>query len=186
MALALGVGFQPPRRQIRLFRQIRLHFKTIFLTPYLLAVELETKLVTFSAFSIYFFTYGLEISSKQFSQSSHFPIFSLTHFYDTIEKIGPFSHQLCRLGKLIWKIWIICLRIYLIPGWFHFNFLLYERIVKTVDVSFSTNILVTRDSSFTMYTYKQYLSANLKMLIYHSTEYLISPNLQFPGSNPSV
>ena len=74
----------------------------------------------------------------------------------------------------------------MIPGWFHFHFLLYERIVKTVDVSFSTNILVTRDSSFTMYTYKQYLSANLKMLIYHSTEYLISPNLQFPGSNPSV
>ena len=72
------------------------------------------------------------------------------------------------------------------PGWFHFNFLLYERIVKTVDVSFSTNISATRDSLFTMYAYKQYLSANLEMPIYYSTEYLISPNLQLPGSNASV
>ena len=74
----------------------------------------------------------------------------------------------------------------MIPGWFHFHFLLYERIVKTVDVSFSTNISATRDSSFTMYAYKQYLSANLEMPIYYSAEYLISPNLQFPGSNASV
>ena len=72
------------------------------------------------------------------------------------------------------------------PGWFHFNFLLYERIVKTVDVSFSTNISATRDSSFTMYAYKQYLSANLEMPIYYSTEYLISANLKLPGSNGSV
>ena len=72
------------------------------------------------------------------------------------------------------------------PGWFYFNFLLYERIVKTVDVSFSTNISATRDSSFTMYAYKQYLSANLEMPIYYSTEYLISPNLQLPGSNETV
>ena len=74
----------------------------------------------------------------------------------------------------------------MIPGWFHFHFLLYERIVKTVDVSFSTNISATRDSSFTKYTYKQYLSANFEMPIYYSTDYLISPNLQFPGSNGSV
>ena len=72
------------------------------------------------------------------------------------------------------------------PGWFYFNFLLYERIVKTVDVSFSTNISATRDSLFTMYAYKQYLSANLEMPIYYSTEYVISPNLQLPGSNASV
>ena len=72
------------------------------------------------------------------------------------------------------------------PGWFYFNFLLYERIVKTVDVSFSTNILATRDSLFTMNTYKQYLSANLEMSIYYSTEYLISANLQLSGSNGSV
>ena len=72
------------------------------------------------------------------------------------------------------------------PEWFYFHFLLYKRIVKTVDVSFSTNILTARDSSFTMYTYKQYLSANLEMPIYHSTECLISPNLQFPGSNASI
>ena len=74
----------------------------------------------------------------------------------------------------------------MIPGWFHFHFLLYERIVKTVDVSFSTNISATRDSSFTMYAYKQYLSANLEMPIYYSAEYVISPNLQLPGSNASV
>ena len=74
----------------------------------------------------------------------------------------------------------------MIPGWFHFQFLLYERIVKTVDVSFSTNISATRDSLFTMYTYKQYLSANLEMPIYYSTEYLISANLKLPGSNGSV
>ena len=74
----------------------------------------------------------------------------------------------------------------MIPGWFYFNFLLYERIVKTVDVSFSTNISATRDSLFTMYAYKQYLSANLEMPIYYSTEYVISPNLQLPGSNASV
>ena len=72
------------------------------------------------------------------------------------------------------------------PGWFHFNFLLYERIVKTVDVSFSTNISATRDSLFTMYTYKQYLSANLEMSIYYSADCLISANLQLPGSNESV
>ena len=72
------------------------------------------------------------------------------------------------------------------PGWFYFNFLLHERIVKTVDVSFSTNKSAIRDSSFAMYAYKQYLSANLEMLIYYSTEYLISPNLQLPGSNASV
>ena len=72
----------------------------------------------------------------------------------------------------------------MIPGWFHFQFILYERIVKTVDVSFSTSIWATKDSLFTMY--KQYLSANLEMPIYYSTEYLISANLQLPGSNGSV
>ena len=74
----------------------------------------------------------------------------------------------------------------MIPGWFHFHLLLHEKIVKTVDVSFSTNISAATDSSFTMYAYKQYLSANLEMLIYYSTEYLISPNLQLPGSNGNV
>ena len=74
----------------------------------------------------------------------------------------------------------------MIPGWFHFHLLLHEKIVKTVDVSFSTNISAATDSSFTIYAYKQYLSANLEMPMYYSTEYLISPNLQLPGSNGSV
>ena len=74
----------------------------------------------------------------------------------------------------------------MIPGWFHFHLLLHEKIVKTVDVSFSTNISAATDSSFTMYAYKQYLPANLEMPMYYSTEYLISPNLQLPGSNRNV
>ena len=68
------------------------------------------------------------------------------------------------------------------PEWFHFHYFLYESHVKTTNVSFSTNILATRDSSFTMYTYNRYLTRNLEKSIYDLT----SPNLQLSDSNASI
>ena len=61
--------------------------------------------------------------------------------------------------------------IYFILERLHFYFLLYERNIKTTDISFSTNILATRDSSFTMYTNNWYLTKNLEI------QYIISHHL---------
>ena len=39
---------------MEVFKKGSMYFNTIFLTPYLLVVELKTKLVTFFAFNIYY------------------------------------------------------------------------------------------------------------------------------------
>ena len=62
--------------------------------------------------------------------------------------------------------------LYSIPKWFHFQFCLYEKNVKTTDISFSTNMSAMRYSSFTTNTHNQYLTRNLEILICHPTEYL--------------
>ena len=76
--------------------------------------------------------------------------------------------------------------LYSIPKWFHFHFFLYEKNIETTDISFSTNMSAGRGSSFTIYTYNQYLTRNLEMPVCYPNEYLTSPNLLLRGSNTSV